>query len=532
MPDQIDPTALRDRLSKLTGSPASPDVGAPDRDKLWESLQKMAASPKQKEQPSTDIGSSLWEGLKQGVTETGQGVAQLAARMPTMLPGAEAGRQRMQQNIDQSAQQGQQRFAQNPAVQAHPNFAEAGRIGGNMAATAPLAAVPGGAMGAMGRGLPSAAGLIARGAGAGAAGAATQPATSPDFWGEKFKQVGMGAAAGAALPAAGGMLSPHLPSPDVITSGVSRAFRPLMNFLTGAEERTIEGFDRTFARQVLEPIGGNIQGRPSGWKLNQAVEDQISKAYDGILPNIQVSYQGLSTPSQGMTRALATLNADEAKVYGKVVETALPEDLATRGSPLTGEEFRKARTAISGQAYKWFGTNKQDIGEALIETARHMTDVVSQENPQYAAPLQAAGEAYKLWMRMAAAAESSATSGGKFSPADALRAIKTQEPSGTGFATGDSVLQGYAQAAHQALGGDKTATIRDLVNVFARRGLPAQLYEQLAGPAGRGAKAATPYAAPAAGAFAGRQEDRQQPPRRSSLTEAPDRDPHVSVSGP
>src|SRR5262249_44727833 len=158
----------------------------------------------------------------------------------------------------------------------------------------------------------------------------------------------------------------------------------------------------------------------------------------------------------------------------------------------TGQEFREARTAIANQGYKWLGTNKGDMGEALVQYARHMTDAVIQENPQFAPTLQAAGESYKMWMRMAGAARG-ATKGGKFDPADLLRAIKSQDPSTTGFARGDGVLQGYAQAAHVAMGGDKSTSLKDLVHIFSRHGLPSEVARGLVAPAGRAAKEASPY---------------------------------------
>lgn len=511
---------LQEARTKTAPPSASGPGGAPlpgaqiDPKNIFADLKAAAG----KDKPKTDYGTALWEGLKQGGTETLQGVEQLASKMPTMLPGAQAGQQRMQQDIDQRIQQSAQGYQQNPAVQAHPMVAGAGRIGGNIAATAPMMAMPGGLAGAAGR---TGAGLMTRGAAAGAAGAATQPATSPDFWGEKMRQVAGGGAVGAALPGLGGMMSPRLPNPETITSGISRAFRPLSNFLMGAEERTKEGFDRTIARQVLEPIGGNIEGRASGFKLNDQVKDQIDSAYDRVLPKIQLSENGFRAPNKRRDDSLAALLPEEAKVYTSVVDRALPNDLTLKGY-MTGPEFREARTRIAEQGYKFLGTNKHDIGEALVQTANHMTDAVVKENGVYGADLQKAGEAYKLWMRMAAAA-SKPGAGGKFSPKDMLEAIGRQE-SDSKIATGEGVLQGYSQAAHVAMGGDKRMSMADLMHIFARHGLPADMYRSVAGPAGRLGKAATPYAAPGMGAVEGRRED--------TLSIAPDRDPHVSTVGP
>jgi hypothetical protein len=524
------------RLQSLPDTPPRTDAAQGGDDPRLQRLQQLPGDTKPQKtegapQDRQTFPERLWEGIKAfgtGAARGGRDVleagAQIGARMGSEFPG-DVKPGELTPRVDQAVRQSGAAYQQNPLVQNNPMTAGAGRIGGNIAATSPLMLMPGGAAAS---GLRSGAGLIGRGAASGALGGAAQPVTGDDFWNEKFKQVASGAAVGGALPAVGGALSPHLPSPDRITQGVSRAFRPIANFFTGAEERTKEGFARTFGRQVLEPIGGEVNGRLSGWELNRAVEDQIDAAYDRVLPNISVSYQGLTTSSRGLDAAKAALSTDEMKNYQQIIDHAIPKDFATRGAPLSGQEFREARTMIARQGYKWLGTNKEDIGEALVRTAEHMTDVVGQENPVYAAPLKAAGESYKLWLRMAAAASSGATAGGKFGPAEALRVIRTQDPTQSAFATGRSVLQGFSQAAHQALGGDRSYRIQDLFHLFARHGLPAQLYLALVGPAARAAKTASPYAAPALGATGASREIG----RRATGEDAPEREPFVSTVGP
>lgn len=518
-------------IERPQAQPQAGQATASGGEELWRKISSA-------EKPSTSRGAALWQGLLRGGRDVLEGGAQIGARMGSEFGEVQPGE--LTPRVDQAARQSQQAYGQNPAAQAHPWIAGGGRIAGNVLGTEAMMPLPGGlgagvarlgarmlpemgaraapavARAAAGAGLPTGAGLVARGAGTGAAGAAMQPATGQDFWGEKMRQVQAGATVGGAVPGIGGMLAPRLPNPGVITSGVSRAFRPLANFLMGAEERTQEGFDRTIARQVLEPIGGNVEGRISGFKLNDLVKSQVDSAYDRVLPRLQLSDNAFYAPHKGRDDAVAALLPEEAKTYSSILKRALPTDFDLKGF-MTGPEFREARTHIAEQGYKFIGTLKHDIGEALIQTANHMTTAVIRENPRFGPELQKAGDAYKLWMRMAAAA-SKPGAGGKFTPKDLLQAIGSQE-SNAKIATGEGVLQGYAQAAHDAMGGDKRMSIMDLMHVFARHGLPADMYRGLAGPVGRRIKDVTPFAAPGMGAVEGR--------RRDTLTEA-----LPSVGGP
>lgn len=444
------------------------------------------------EQPSG--WTAFWEGLKRGGREVLEGGAQIGARMGEVpqvgatqpeMPGGVA-------RVDQAVRQSGQAYQKNPAVQAHPIIAGAGRIGGNIAATAPLALIPGLGPAA------STAGRIVQAAAMGGVSAAMQPVIGKtDFWADKAKQMGVGAAAGAALPSVGAALAPRLPAPQ----SIGKAFRPLWNFFHGGEEKTVDGFDRTIARQVLEPIGSSIPRKDSGHTLASTVESRLSDAYDRVLPNLSLSRQGAIGAATPETREFVSeLDPLEGKQFETFVTNKLLKKFPETGI-MSGETFKKVQHDFSSRAMSYLGTQKDALGRALLHTLTDLNETMANENPAWAPELRRVNESWKMWTRMRQAA-SGPTKYGKFTPDDMLRAIRQQDPTAghSGFVRADQVLQAYAEAASKAMNG---ATPWDLMQTFGRHGLVMQLLAGTAQSGGRLMKAGAPAAAVPLGIAAG-----------------------------
>lgn len=493
----------------------------------WTRL-KDAVAQVGKDRPAAPESTSLWEALKQSALRGGrdalEGGAQIGARMGAEEGGAafadpqELARRR--ETVDTTVRASEKAYGDLPAVRSHPIASMLGRFGGNVAATAPLAAIPG--FGLAPSATRSAAGLIGRGALSSAAGAATAPVlNTEDYWGEKLKQAGIWAAIGGAIPGVGSALSPRLPDPGLMKSmsgGFARAFRPLYNFFTGAEERTVNGFDRTIARQVLDPIGGRIDGRPSGPELMRQTNSQISKEYDRILPNVQISRDRATRPDPELDDFIATMSEDHRNRFTQLIERKFTSKFGDQGV-MDGKTFQKARSDLLGYARSWLGTNDNDLGQAVLRKVEHLQRGIADENPEWAPDLKRANESYRLWVRMRTAA-SDPRKEEKFTPDDMLKAVGQVDRGHTW--SGDRPLQAYSVAARHAMGQER-AGLMDLIRVFHRVGAPISLAEGAAGGAGRLAKAVTPGLTPAAGMTAGR-EQRAGPSaadlRRDTLTMA------------
>jgi len=489
--------------------------------------------PTQTAQKSADEGGSslgaFFRGMLHGAGNTLYGAAQFAGRMgpPAMLPGAAAGQQRLQQDIDQRIQQREQAFQAAPQTQAHGTASGLGTLAGEVGSTA---LIPGGgfvrgaglAAGA-GRALPSAAGMIARGVGLGAAGAATQPVTEPDYWAEKEKQMAIGGAAGGALPAAGGMIAPRLPLNPAMQQlqNIQKAFRPLYNFVTGAEDRTVDGFDRTIARQVLDPIGGDVPRNLKGHELVKHVEEKIGDRYDEILPNITLPRSALGPVDPEFKRFVGTMSTDHQSRFKNLVQNYVADRFGSSGS-MDGDTYKRMTSELSRRGYGWLkSSNDKELGQATFKLLEHVRDGAAVANPLWAKKLSDTDHAWSLFARMADAADKPKAEG-KFKPADLLSVLAAHESKPRSFAKGDEALQKYAQVGYRALG-EGRSNLMQLLHPFTRHGAIMEAGRSIAQPIGRAGKAASPFVAAPAGREAAKaaelREQSHDANRRGDLSE-------------
>ena len=183
------------------------------------------------------------------------------------------------QAIDQAAQQREQRYQQDPQRMAHPWASGIGRVGGNVAATAPLMAMPGGAATIPGRlGMSAVAGGLA---------GMTQPVTGGgNFWAEKAKQ-GVGGAVGGA---AGGALG------EIVGSTLGKA-------IAG---NTTQAIDQALTKSFRRAVKPGRAGQQNASQLG--VQDhRILTAVDGIIdqkPNLKLTDEAGNTITGQLPRSL------------------------------------------------------------------------------------------------------------------------------------------------------------------------------------------------------------------------------------
>jgi hypothetical protein len=218
-------------------------------------------------------------GVARGAVDVPEGLMQLGARAgEAVLPEGSGARKFMQgqrEGFENFQKQGEEGYQ---ATRSSPEGPDVGRIGGNIAASAPIAALMPGA-GAAGM-LPR----IASGAASGAVTGAAQPVEAPgdDYWAQKGKQTGIGAAGGAVAPvvtgAAARMISPNVnpnvralmdvgvtPTPGQILGGTANRLEeaaqsiPFVgDAIKGARGRAIEDVNRAAINRALNPIGESL----------------------------------------------------------------------------------------------------------------------------------------------------------------------------------------------------------------------------------------------------------------------------------
>jgi hypothetical protein len=463
-------------------APAAPQASSPEgasasaripsgNQKIDEIWNRLDSRPKPQEQPGKL--EALWEGLKKGVVETGQGVAQLATRLPDIarprmmpradLPGAQPQPKPLQAGIDQSIAQSGQAYAQNPARMAHPMMAGAGRIGGNIAATAPLAMMPGAAAGGMGA-------RLGLGAAMGAGGAATQPAPpSGDYWPDKLKQLAIGGAGGAVMGGAGGMIGPAL-SPAL--QKIQQTFPHLARMATGAEGRDADSFQRAMANQVLEPIGGSIpRNTKPGDTLIDAVDDKLDDAFNAVKPHLMFDGADpkFTTGLKSLVQGSNIMSPAKATQFAKFLETYVTKPLSqgvsvpTGGAPhqisnvLDGEAFKKAESQIGASARQFVGPradpDQQMLGEHLRQLQQLMRDTLIDQNPHYGPQLQRINAAWRRFVTMDTAAERNPDARRTFQPHDVIMSLGSSASRRRQLSKDDELMRRFAEAGDDMMRG-------------------------------------------------------------------------------
>ncbi len=214
------------------------------------------------DQPSA--GSAVLAGIGHGLTDLFYGGAQLGARMGPDEGGAAfadpADLEARKQTVDKTVAAREQAYQAEPAVKAHPHWAYAGDITGQVAATAPLFAAPGA--------LPT---LPARMLGAGITGglvSTAEPVTSPgdkpgeykapdDYGAQKTGQV------------AAGTVSAAIGQP--IGEGVSKVLR----WGVGKVGQLFQSEEQAAARKAAEEAGETAAQKE---KATTTVEKKLAEA--------------------------------------------------------------------------------------------------------------------------------------------------------------------------------------------------------------------------------------------------------------
>jgi hypothetical protein len=548
-----DPIAeLHERLKRPpSGAPAGALTGGgDDMEALWKRLQGPASPAKPEEQPSVwkqltdavwnpELGEAQKQGVMRGLRDPLEGGAQIGARMMAAGPEEGAGafddpqaRAAMPGRVDQAAQQSEQAYQQNPAVMAQPVGAGVGRMAGNMLATAPTAAIPGGQATIAGR---AAVGALSSGIGG-----AMQPSESDDYWQGKAKQVGLSLLTGLGLGAAMGAMAPkgtargtpgQLASAGVpLTPGMQmgagprsferslEAFPILRGMIQRGEARSIDGFNKATAAQVLEPIGATVpRNLQAGHGLIEWTKDKLSEAYDRVKPNLsfaETEWENLMNDPKLM-KDVSELGADHRDRLATILNNRVTERF--KDGHLTGEAFKQAESELSDKAEEFGrGTNDAALGNALHRIIAEMRGSLVEQNGDYAKELQDINSSYAMFTRMRRAAAGKAA-GGKFTPGDLMGASLNLDRSvGKGaYATGDALMQAFAEAANKTLGKVTSPgstvpsrSLRNIVEMLAVGGAIGGLSRGTEGAGmGAAAAAAAPYAAKmgmSLGAAAGR----------------------------
>ena len=345
---------------------------------------------------------------------------------------------------------------------------DAGRLAGGVAATLPAALIPGGA---------TIVGSAAIGAGMGA----LQPVTAGEFWVEKMKQAGLGAAAGGAGGAISQgisrILSPQTGAaqrmlmaegveltPGQVAGGMAKRIEdaatsvPIMGGkVAQAQQRAVESFNRAAINRGLGEIGEKL---PDGMVGREAIEyagKKIGDAYDPLLARmtLRADQQFIADSTALAQNAQAALAPERAQQLANILQTKLGRHMSGQGT-MTGQKFKLADSELGRLARQFSSSADADqrmLGETIRDMQSVMRDALARSNPRLAPELRKIDKAFATNLRVERAAASVAATDGVFTPAQLQNAVKALDSSGRKrqFARGNALLQDLADAGKEVL---------------------------------------------------------------------------------
>jgi hypothetical protein len=445
---------------------ADPKIGKPEELTFAEKyiapvLDKVAGS-------DTSLGRALSMGggnlrgsaagrVMMGAADPGVAIAQVAANA---VGAGDAVNQRIQEVEGQY--QGARRAAGSEGF-------DPLRAAGSIAITAPIGAGAGG---------------IAKATAVGAGLGGAQPVHEGDFWTEKAKQVGTGAATGAALaPILRGLA--RVVSPNASTSAdvallKSEGVRPTLGQAAGGwantlEERAMslpimgdmirnaregarEQFNQAAINRATGPIGVKVQG--AGTDAIKEAGDALSAAYNRAAD--RVGHINFDTPAFNQTLGELQYMAQRglAPQFAEKFDRTLTDVVLRRMSPngsIAGADLKVVDSELGKIATRYRNSasaTEQEFGEAVAQLQANIRDGMRAASPEYKAAKDAADEGWKNLIRVEGAGAKAVNQGGIFTPAQLGSAAKTADKSQRKRATarGTATMQDLADAGQSVIG--------------------------------------------------------------------------------
>lgn len=433
-------------------------------------------------------GASLLNRIGMGASDPVAGTAQLLARAPTSFLNAvnasgdpanaeftQESAPAMQQNVDRAIQEREQQYQADRSAAGQGGI-DGGRLVGNIASTVPLAMmVPGAA----------APGLMARTASSTASGmlaGASSPVTEGNFADEKYRQLMMSGALGAAAPgvaqAAGRVISPQTnqsvrtlmqegvtPSPGQILGGnFARAEEKLMSVpllgdtIRNSRVRASDDFNRAAYARALKKIDQAPSGAV-GREGVQEVKDALGTAYNSLLPRLTFKADNAFSQEINQLQTMMRNGALPEDVPARF-DAILKNDVfsrMTKNGTMDGEAFKQVESSLGQKVKQYMGSPNpadRELGAALSEVLSSARGGLNRSNPMYSGQLQKINEGYANYTRIRDAAGRQGAEDGVFSPAQLSAAIRAGDKSaGKGnYATGNALMQDLSDAGRDVLG--------------------------------------------------------------------------------
>lgn len=326
---------------------------------------------------------------------------------------------------------------------------------------------------------------VARSAALGAAAASTAPVTSGDYWSEKGTQAGAGAALGALVPAVtrglSRVISPRASTnPDVLALQ-REGIRPTIGQTLGgmanrveekatslpvvgdaihdARRRALEDLNVATANRALAPIGRSVPPDTTGRELVQRVNDELSSAYDKLLPRMTAKADAtFDTEINSLRQMVANGSIDPkaAGLFGRIMRNDVLGKFKGQ-RVLTGPTLKAVESDLGQQIARLGSSTDADarlVSSALSEAQAALRRLLVRNNPRHAEQLTAINTGWANYKRLEAAAGRVGAEDGVFTAAQLQSAVRALDRSKDkrAFATGAALMQDLSDPAKNVLG--------------------------------------------------------------------------------
>jgi hypothetical protein len=378
--------------------------------------------------------------------------------------------------VDQQIAQNEQSYQEARKASGRDGI-DAARITGNIASTLPIASVKALQL-VPGKGLMDL-GNIARAAVQGGIAGSAQPVTSGNFGDEKLKQIGSGAAFGAASApvgaALGRVISPQTskevktlmdqgvtPTAGQILGGRLQSVEdrlmsvPLLgDAITTGRKRASEELNRAAYARALTGTGVDAKTLPVGREGIAAVKETLGQAYDNLLPKLSFRPdQQFASELSNLRQMASNLAPTEARRFESLLNEHLSK-LSPNGS-MTGETFKVLESSLGNEAKRFSGSPdayQKELGGALKEALNVFRSGLVRSNPQMAQELAALNKNYANYAILRNAGSRAGDMSGGFTPSQLAAAVRASDRSagkGAG-ATGQALMQDLSDAGVKVL---------------------------------------------------------------------------------
>lgn len=337
---------------------------------------------------------------------------------------------------------------------------------------------------AIGAGLPAAASMAGRvgvGALGGAASSLLNPVANGDFTDEKLKQLAVGTAGGAAVPALtsalGRVISPAASRNPQLQALRAEGVRPTVgqslggawnrgeeklmslpimgDMIAKARSNALDDFNNAAINRATAPINVKVQG--TGQQAVAEAGDALSNAYTAArnkLGNFSIDQQGAQEISTVMNMA-KSLPKQEQAAFNAVVNK-IKGDISPNGT-VTSDVFKRIDSTLGKEAAKFSGAPdayQQQLGTAFQELQRVVAENAKRANPDAAALFKAADKGWANLVRLEGASKAGMNNGGVFTPAQLQMAVRQADQSVRDRATarGTALLQDLSGPGQSVLG--------------------------------------------------------------------------------